>query len=428
MSEKKSSVVYNGSPFHHTIRVGWFLAFRQIKRASVWTNILIIFIMTLTFLNLVVVSGILVGLIEGASRTYRTEYSGEVLITNLPTKAYIEDSQRILRILDGLPGVVMYTPRYISGGSVEANYKRVLEPGEVPDQAAAPIAGIYPQQEDSFTNLSSSIFRGEYLDSDDHEGVLVGKFLLKEFLPTATGFDSLDDVKVGDKLRITIEGRQREMIVRGILDSKIESVSLRIFMNANELHKMLGRPNLDYDEIAIKLEPGVAPEQIRDDLLASGVGQEALVQTWEESQGKFFKDLAKTFNLLGAVIGSIGLAVASITIFIVIFINAISRKKYIGILKGIGITSQSIEMAYVVQSLVYAAIGTIVGLLLLYLLFIPYIEKNPIDFTFSDGVLVAPILDTMLRAALLMVTTLIAGYVPAKIVTKGNTLDAILGR
>ena len=50
----------------NTIRIGLLLGLRQIQRANIWTTILIVFVMMLTFLNLVAVSGILVGLIEGA--------------------------------------------------------------------------------------------------------------------------------------------------------------------------------------------------------------------------------------------------------------------------------------------------------------------------------------------------------------------------
>ena len=58
----------------------------------------------------------------------------------------------------------------------------------------------------------------------------------------------------------------------------------------------------------------------------------------------------------------------------------------------------------------------------------PFITAHPIKFPFSDGTLVAEIPNTMVRAAILMVATLIAGYIPARIVVKQNTLDAILGR
>jgi len=131
---------------------------------------------------------------------------------------------------------------------------------------------------------------------------------------------------------------------------------------------------------------------------------------------------------LGTAIGSIGLAVASITIFIVIFINAISRRKYIGIMKGIGIRGRAITFSYIFQSIAYAVTGTLIGLILVYAILVPYFLKNPISFPFSDGILVAPIDQTALRVILLFITTLVAGFIPARIVIRKNTLDSILGR
>ena len=53
---------------------------------------------------------------------------------------------------------------------------------------------------------------------------------------------------------------------------------------------------------------------------------------------------------------------------------------------------------------------------------------HPIDFPFSDGILVAPISGTIFRISLLMITTIIAGFIPARLVVRKNTLDSILGR
>jgi len=58
----------------------------------------------------------------------------------------------------------------------------------------------------------------------------------------------------------------------------------------------------------------------------------------------------------------------------------------------------------------------------------PWMTAHPIDFSFSDGILVAPISGTLFRVGLLMVTTIIAGFIPARLVVRKNTLDSILGR
>ena len=133
-------------------------------------------------------------------------------------------------------------------------------------------------------------------------------------------------------------------------------------------------------------------------------------------------------NLLGTFIGSIGLLVASITIFIIIFINALSRRQQIGILKGIGIDRRAIEIAYVLQASVYALLGSFFGALIIFGFLIGYFERNPIQFPFSDGILVAEPMSTFVRFLVLFIVTLIAGFVPAWMIAKQNTLNAILGR
>ncbi|MEK7479692.1 MAG: FtsX-like permease family protein [Patescibacteria group bacterium] len=146
------------------------------------------------------------------------------------------------------------------------------------------------------------------------------------------------------------------------------------------------------------------------------------------AQPQFLKDIIATFNLLGNVFSSLGLIVASITIFIVIFINALTRRKYIGILKGIGINGRAIEFSYIFQSIFYAMLGSAVGLALVYGILVPMFAAHPIDFPFSDGILVAPLDQTFFRVGLLVASTLIAGYIPAWMIIRKNTLDSILGR
>ena len=182
------------------------------------------------------------------------------------------------------------------------------------------------------------------------------------------------------------------------------------------------------DEISIAVQPGVDPNEITRRLKAAGVDQVAKVQTFSEAEPKFLKDIKATFALLGNAISSIGLAVASITVFIVIFINAITRRKFIGIAKGIGISGRAIEFSYVMQSFFYAICGSLIGIVLVYTLLVPYFAANPINFPFSDGILVAPILGTSIRVSLLIFATIVAGYVPARLIVRKNTLDSILGR
>ena len=108
--------------------------------------------------------------------------------------------------------------------------------------------------------------------------------------------------------------------------------------------------------------------------------------------------------------------------------NAVTKRKFIGIMKGIGISPLAIEISYIFQALFYGIVGSAVGLVLVFAFLKPYFDAYPINFPFSDGILVATYGSAFLRVAILLVVTLLAGYVPAKLIVRKNTLDSILGR
>jgi putative ABC transport system permease protein len=411
------------------IRIGFFLAKRQIKRSNPWTTILIVFVMFFTFINLVVVSGILVGLIQGAIEAVHSHYTSDVIVSNLNDKTYIENSPEVVSIIKSLPQVEAMTARYIEGGSLEANYKTRISEKDKANTAGASITGINPLDEESVTQLSEFIVEGEYLSPGDYDQILLGSLLDKKYSAVdSPGFSALTDVKAGTKIKIKVSGVEREVTIKGIVKSKVGELGTRVFMVDSQLRSMIGRNDYNVDEIAIKLKKDVDPALFRDILKQNGIDDVAKVQTFEDARPKFIKDMVDTFDLLGNVLSSIGLVVASITIFIVIFVNAITRRKFIGILKGIGISESAIEVSYILQSFFYAFCGSVVGVIVLYVFLQPYMAANPIDFPFSDGILVATPGGTMFRIGLLMVTTIIAGFIPARLVVRKNTLDSILGR
>ncbi len=415
--------------FSQNVKVGWYLAKRDVKQANKWTTILIIAVMIFTFLNLVVVSGILVGLIQGSEDAQKKYSIGDIVISSFLNRAYIEQTQEVAKIAETIPGYKDETVRYGGSVRVESNYRSTIKPGETRDGAGAAFLGIDPIQEEKFSGVSKFVIRGSYLTPEDQDSVLIGKNLLYEFTPIeAPGFQTLKNVTIGSRIRVTSGDISKEYYVKGILSSKVDDFDTSIVALASEVRKMTGRTDLNASKIAIQLLPGTDPAAAKQFLLDSGVGNYGRVQTAEEAFPKFLQDIKTTFGILGNAISGIGLIVASITIFIVIFVNAITRRRFIGILKGIGINRKAILYSYMYQAFMYAAIGIAIGMLLVFFFIQPAIAAHPINFPFSDGILVATIPGTLLRGFILLVTTVIAGYIPARIVIKQNTLSAILGR
>lgn len=430
------------------VNVGSFLAQRQIKRGNIWITLLIIAIMTLTFLSLVVIPGILVGLTEGSFEQNREHLTGDLYLTTLPDEETIVNTQDVIQVLERLPEVQEYSVRYTIGATVEAGYIFRDDFTEEAENLSINAYAIDAEKEEATTDISKFLIEGEMLSNDESGYVIIGSTLLAKYSGFADLFEPLTDVEVGKPVKITLQGdalegldRDRalldgnrspgqtsEFIVKGILDSKVGELSSGIFITEKDYRRISGQRSLQASEIAIKHDSTVNEDQFKNIALSYGFDRYAKVRTATEAIPKFLSDVQQTFGLLGNMIGLIGIVVSSITIFIVIYINALTRRKFIGILKGIGISEGAIETAYLLQAVFYAMIGIGLGLLIVYGLLVPFFAANPIDFPFSDGILVARVPETVLRAIILMIVTMIAGFLPARLIVRQNTLDSILQR
>jgi putative ABC transport system permease protein len=414
------------------IRIGGYLAFRQIKRSSLWTTVLIVFVMLFTFLNLVGVTGILVGLIQGISRGYREQYTGDVFISPLDTDSYIKNSPDLISFLQSLPQVSIVDPRYVTGITLQADYKDVTDQSDKTNSIGTSIVGIDPTTENNFSGISKDVIAGSYFSPGDYDDILVGSQLLSQYSFGGPGqggdLTSLTNVVAGTKLRMTINGAEREVTVKGIVKSAGGNISQRVFIPSSEFVQLAGVNDYSVEEIGIRLKPGENPDTFEQFLDNSGLNKSVKVQTYAQAIPSGVAQITQTFAAIGNVVSSIGLVVASITIFIVIFVNALTRRKYIGILKGIGISGEAIEISYIFQSLFYALSGSGIGLFLLYVIVLPLNTAHPIPLPLGNVVIYTPFVGTMIRVVLLVIATVIAGYIPARMIVKRNTLDSILGR
>jgi putative ABC transport system permease protein len=430
------------------------LAFRQVQRSNKWMTALIVAIMTLTFLNLVVITGILVGLTEGLFTDYEDQFTKDVIISTLMGEDAIENTQSVLQTLENHPSVQQYSVRYIQSATVEANYQTRWDFESPENSVSTQLTGINPDAEDAVTHLSQKVVEGQYLNQGESGYVLMGALMLDEYATFSDTFDPLVNVKPGTRVKLSFVAGQSsdneaqsghggsiesgsvdrtnsvsaEFIVKGILDSKVGQVASRAYITDQDWNRLVNQ-KLDYaDEIAIELVSGVSDIQFVKELQGYGFGKYAQIETSAQAVPSTLNDLQKTFRLLGNLMGGIAVIVSSITVFVVIYVNALTRRKHIGVLKGIGINGKSIERAYVMQSLFYAIVGITIGFAVIFIFLVPFFQKHPIDFPVSDGILAVTINGTLFRALVLLVITAIAGFLPAWLVVRGNTLDSILGR
>lgn len=438
--------------FLNTLRLGFFLAVRQVTRTSRWTSVLIVSVMMLTFFNLVATSGFLVGIVEGASRSFRDQWTGDIMITNRNEKQYIEHTNDIVKMLASFPQVESYTKRIIAGTKIEANWweKRKEEDANV---VSNQIAGIDPIQEDATTHLSKAMVEGAWLQEGDERGIVLGSGYLEKYSRVADLVSLLRDVKPGSVVRVTVSSEKsisgspapadnleakpdtttsdsvsQDFIVRGIVDSKVQFVAFRAYILDSVLKKMIGKTDGDVSEIAITLKPNVDPYEVKTPLINNGFSQYAKINTAEEGAPEFLVNIKLFFSIIGTILGSVSVVVALITIFIIIYINALTRRRQIGIMKGIGVTEFAIEFSYICQALFYVIAGSLLALLFIFIFLKPFIDAHPIDTPFATIVLVADPLSVFFKFVLVTLVSIFAGYLPARLIVTRNTLNAILGR
>lgn len=371
------------------------------------------------------------------------------MITNRNEKQYIEHTADITSVLSSFPQIKSYTSRTVAGVKIEANWweKRTEEDANV---VSNQIAGIDPVKEDETTHLSDAIVEGEWLQEGDTRGIVLGSAFLTKYSRVADLVSLLRDVKPGDTVRVTVTGKKntinpeqelgavpdlttpqsvtQDFIVRGILNSKVQFVASRAYIVDSELNKMLGKTGSDVSEIAIVMKEGVDPYTVKTPLLNNGFGEYSKINTAEEGAPEFLVSIKLFFGIIGTILGSVSVVVALITIFIIIYINALTRRRQIGIMKAVGVTEFAIEFSYICQALFYVLVGSVLALGIIFGILKPIIDVHPIDTPFATIVLVAEPLSVAFKFLLVLIVSVFAGYLPARFIVSTNTLNAILGR
>ncbi|MDI9354728.1 MAG: FtsX-like permease family protein [Cyanobium sp. MAG06] len=386
--------------------------------------------MVISFLNLVVISGILQGLIEGNIRGFRTKYLGDLIISRLDKENKINNVSQIYSILNNNPLVENYNFSYRYSGKIEANYKNKKTEDSANERQTS-LIGINPSREDKFSNLSENIIEGEYLQDGDSGYVLLGYNMISKYSVIKDADPTvLRDIEPGSKVKIKVNNGEYEYTVKGIVKIKVGDLSNAVFMLDRDIKNIANLNNDNISMIAIRAK---SPElenslKLQKVLLNNNIGEYAKIETFEEGTPEFVIQMSQLFGLMGNFLGVIGILVATITLSIVIFINVITKKRQIGIMKGIGINRGSIIFSYCFQSIFYAVIGIGIGLIITYFMLQPYFDANPINFPFSDGILVADAIPTSIKVALLTFFALLSGFVPARMIVHKNTLDSILDK
>lgn len=410
------------------IKTAFFIASKSILRGSFTVKFVTVFILLLTFLNLIVVGGLLVGITDDVGVKVKDSLTGDVFIEPAKEYNYIQNTNEIFSLLRS-DDVVGYSPRLTSGASIEYEYQNVTG-GKNPAKASTVAVGIDPTLELGVTNIKDRIIAGSFLKENDWNTIVLGSSLVDGYTSGRQGTDAtLGHVAVGDKVRIRLPNNHMyEFTVVGILNSKSSVVDQRVFINEKILRPLLGIQGYSYSEIAIKLRDDRRSTSLVNRLENIQIGDRNDIKLSNEAVPSAVNDLKKAFGLIGNIVSVTALLVGVVTVFVIIFVNASSRRRYLGILKAQGISAPTLILSYVFQIIFYVSIGVIIGMVVLLTLLQPYFAEHPLSLPMADGHLLLTSSYVSIRVIALFISSIISAFIPAWFIIRQNTLDAILGR
>ena len=230
-----------------------------------------------------------------------------------------------------------------------------------------------------------------------------------------------------------VEIQDKEFKVIGILEKKGNfQLDSTIFLNEDDLRELVGRPEDEYDIIAVRFNENADVEEIKADV-EKRIRKIRNVKEGEEdfsvsTPASILESVNST--LLGVqifvyIIASISLLVGGIGIMNTMYTAVVERTKEIGIMKSIGATNSAIFSLFFIESGLLGTVGGIVGAIIGYLL------ANGLAFAgrlaLGSELIAAHISSQLIIGALLFSFTLgsFFGTLPAIRASKLNPVDAL---
>lgn len=395
-------------------KIPFFLVIRYLKHGNKWTLSLIIILMSIAFINLVFVTSLFNGIIESSNNQVINTYTGHIMMMPLEGEESISNEASVMERILATDGVVSATPQIFVPGRV--SYKKISGNWQ--------IIAVDPSLERKVSNIHENMISGSFLEDEDLDQIIIGRQIAggEEIEMNAVSFKG---AKVGEKVTLSLHGIEKEFTIKGIFYTKFIDTDLRVFVSRKAIEKMIPHYKKICSNISIRIMHTGDERMVISSL--EGKITEGVFNTWKDVAG-FMDSITESFGVINTLMTMVGMMIAAVTIFIVIYVDISSKRQEIGVLRAIGIKPYLIRMSFVLQSIVYSCMGVILGGLFLMFVIVPYMEVHPFELPIGDAVLVVSQADFIFRTTLIIVVGTISGFIPAFVITRQKLLDSIFNR
>ena len=404
--------------------LGWRLMRQYIVRGRKWTLVLTTLLVAVAFINLAFASSLLTGITHAIEHQVKSLMVGEIYLDAKEPGKFIANADEKVAAIKRIDGVRM--------ADKVLSFDTLLVSGDAYTRAAVNVVDSKTFGET--LDIKKHIESGTFLKNDD-EIVLGSRLLVRT---------ALDGAKVGDAISMKINGKDIKVKVGGISNTKYIYADDAAYISRALWQKISGealdnvaavkKAASDNAQFAEKNDATmiiVRAANGKDDEIKKALENlkytDVRIHDWRDA-ASYMDTISGSFISLDAIMLLVGIIIAAVTIFIVIYVDIINKRRQIGIQRAIGVKPRVIVFSYILLSLFYAVCGVAAGLAIFFGGLVPFFLAHPFRLPIADVTLYVSPPQLVFRAEIVLVVAIISGAIPSVMASRMKMLDAILGR
>lgn len=317
----------------------------------------------------------------------------------------IKNTSEILALVRKQPEVIGITPQvninvFFRNGSNKVN---------------GTLSGVDVENENRLFNIASYMTSGSWNSLQyQHEGVIMGLDLAKQL-----------SLNINDNINIlTSEGVSRNYKLIGIFQTNVKGVDKsKAYVNISSARQLLAKNQKYVTDLQVNVNNFEKTEPVVQ-RIAPVIPYK--VESWQTANQQLEAG-SKLRNIIAQAVSLTILLVAGFGIYNIMNMTINEKIREIAILKAMGFSGGDVTQIFLVQAIVIGVIGGVIGMILGFVIadvvnHIPFkiggLNNLPMAYRAKDYIL----------AFLFgLITTLIAGYLPARKASKIDPVDIIRG-
>ncbi len=386
--------------------LGWRLMWQYIVRGRKWTLALTTLLVAVAFINLAFASSLLTGITHAIEHQVKSLMVGEIYLDSKEPGKFIANTDEKIAAIKRVNCVRM--------ADKVLSFDTLLVSGDAYTRAAVNV--VDPKTFGETLDIEKHIESGAFLKNDD-EIVLGSRLLVRT---------ALDGAKVGDTISMKINGKDVKVKVGGISNTKYIYADDAVYISRALWQKISGEANSTAATMIIVRAANGKDDEIKK-ALENLKYTDVRIHDWRDA-ASYMDTISGSFISLDVIMLLVGIIIAAVTIFIVIYVDIINKRRQIGIQRAIGVKPRVIVFSYILLSLFYAVCGVAAGLAIFFGGLVPFFLAHPFRLPIADVTLYVSPPQLVFHAEIVLVVAIISGAIPAIMASRMKMLDAILGR